>query len=76
MQFQKHDLISWTFCENYRTCGYDISFTKDAPWDFDYHQEDKKYEDTLYGKTFNANQWSAANQGSLDGVASLPFNQH
>lgn len=75
-QFQKHDVIGWTFCENYRTCGYDVSFTKDTPWDFDYHQEDKLHTDTDYGKRFNANRWSAANQGSADGITSLPFNQH
>ena len=75
-QFQKHDVIRWTFCENYRSCGYDISDAKDEPWDFDYHQENKKYSGTEYGKQFNANRWSAANQGSLEGVPSLPYNQH
>ena len=75
-QFQKHDVIRWTFCENYRSCGYDISDAKDEPWDFDYHQESKKYSGTEYGKQFNANRWSAANQGSLEGVPSLPYNQH
>ena len=30
-QFQKHDVIRWTFCENYRSCGYDISDAKDEP---------------------------------------------
>ena len=75
-QFQKHDVISWTFCENYKTCGYDISFVKDTPWNFDYHQEDLLHTGTEYGKSFVGNTWSAANQGSLDGVHSLPFNHH
>ena len=25
----------------------------DEPWDFDYHQESKKYSGTEYGKQFN-----------------------
>ena len=43
---------------------------------FDYHQEDLLHTGTEYGKTFVGNAWSAANQGSLDGVHSLPFNHH
>ncbi len=36
-QFQKHDIISWQFCEDYKQCGFNLKNT------FDYHQTDMEY---------------------------------
>jgi hypothetical protein len=37
-QFQKHDIISWKFCENFKGCGFDLTTDN-----FDYHQTFKLF---------------------------------
>ena len=37
-QFQKHDIVSWKFCEDFKGCGFDIKNN------FDYHQAFQLYD--------------------------------